>query len=91
MRPIPWRAIALGSLLVISICSRGGQDVQSHQPEHSNPPVEAEPRGRILGIGGIFFKSSNGDQMRGWYSKHLGLADKGIRELVAAQRAVLRT
>jgi hypothetical protein len=36
-----------------------------------------EQRGRILGIGGVFFKSANRDQMREWYSKHLGLADKG--------------
>ena len=34
-------------------------------------------RGRILGIGGIFFKSANQQQTREWYSKHLGLADKG--------------
>ena len=34
-------------------------------------------RGRILGIGGIFFKSANPQQMREWYGKHLGLADKG--------------
>ena len=40
-----------------------------------NPHVQQ--RGRILGIGGIFFKSANRDQMREWYSKHLGLADKG--------------
>jgi catechol 2,3-dioxygenase-like lactoylglutathione lyase family enzyme len=38
------------------------------------PPPE---RGRILGIGGIFFKSANRQQMREWYGKHLGLADKG--------------
>jgi len=49
----------------------------SSQPENSNPPVKVEQRGRILGIGGIFFKSANRDQMREWYSKHLGLADKG--------------
>lgn len=34
-------------------------------------------RGRILGIGGIFFKSANHEEMRGWYGTHLGLADKG--------------
>ncbi len=34
-------------------------------------------RGRILGIGGIFFKSPNHQQAREWYGKHLGLADKG--------------
>ena len=51
--------------------------MQSPQPEKSNPPVKVEQRGRILGIGGVFFKSANRDQMRDWYSKHLGLTDKG--------------
>jgi catechol 2,3-dioxygenase-like lactoylglutathione lyase family enzyme len=46
-------------------CSPGGQEMESTQ------------RGRIVGIGGVFFKSANRDQMREWYSKHLGLADKG--------------
>jgi catechol 2,3-dioxygenase-like lactoylglutathione lyase family enzyme len=77
MQGIPWSAIALGSLLLISAFSQGGQEVQSPQPEKSKPPVKTEQRGRILGIGGIFFKSPNRDQMREWYSKHLGLADKG--------------
>jgi catechol 2,3-dioxygenase-like lactoylglutathione lyase family enzyme len=72
MQGRPWRTIALGSLLLISAFSKGGQEVQSPQPEKSKPPV-----GRILGIGGVFFKSANRDQMREWYSKHLGLADKG--------------
>jgi len=69
--------MALGSLLLISAWSKGGQEVQSPQPEKSKPPAKMEPRGRILGIGGVFFKSANRDQMREWYSKHLGLADKG--------------
>jgi hypothetical protein len=34
-------------------------------------------RGRILGIGGIFFKSTNQEETREWYGKHLELADKG--------------
>ena len=34
-------------------------------------------RGRILGIGGIFFKSANQQATREWYGKHLGLEDKG--------------
>ena len=50
---------------------------QSLQPEKSKTPVKTEQRGRILGIGGIFFKSANRDQMREWYSKHLGLVDTG--------------
>ena len=77
MQKIPWSTIALGSLLLISVFSKGGQEGQSPQPEKSKPPVKTEQRGRILGIGGVFFKSANRDQMREWYSKHLGLADKG--------------
>ena len=34
-------------------------------------------QGRILGIGGIFFKSANQQQMQEWYAKYLGLADSG--------------
>jgi catechol 2,3-dioxygenase-like lactoylglutathione lyase family enzyme len=77
MQGIPWSTIALGSLLLTSAGSMGGQEVQSPQPEKSKPPVKMEQRGRILGIGGVFFKSANRDQMREWYSKHLGLTDKG--------------
>ena len=51
--------------------------MKSPQPEKSKPPVAAEQRGRILGIGGVFFKSANRDQMREWYSKHLGLTYQG--------------
>ena len=73
--------IVLSSLLLISICSlaqraQAGQEMPSPQSEKSKPPV-MEPRGRILGIGGVFFKSANRDQTRDWYSQHLGLADKG--------------
>ncbi len=28
---------------------------------------------RVIGIGGIFFKSSDPDRLRAWYQKHLGL------------------
>lgn len=77
MQRIPWSTIALGSLLLISVGLEGGQEVQSPQPEKSTPPVKTEQRGRILGIGGVFFKSANRDRMREWYSRHLGLADKG--------------
>ena len=55
MQGIPWSTIALGSLLLISARSTGGQEVKSPQPEKSKPPVKMEQRGRILGIGGVFF------------------------------------
>ena len=67
----------LGALLLASVRSKAGQEVQRPQPEKSQPAVKSESRGRILGIGGIFFKSANRDQTRDWYSKHLGLVDKG--------------
>src|SRR5258708_37219322 len=82
MQRMPWNTIALGSLLLISVSSKGGQKVQSQQPEKSKPPVKMEQRGRILGIGGVFFKSANRDQMREWHSKHLGIADKGQGAMV---------
>ena len=77
MRGLTWRISGVGSLLLVSACLGGGQQVQSPQPETPKPPVKVEQRGRILGIGGVFSKSANRDQMREWYAKHLGLADKG--------------
>ncbi len=71
------RRIALASLLLISACSLAGQEGQPSQPEKSKPPVTGDQRGRILGIGGIFFKSADQKQVREWYGKHLGLEDKG--------------
>jgi catechol 2,3-dioxygenase-like lactoylglutathione lyase family enzyme len=76
MRSTPWSTLALVSMLLVSAYSKGGQAVQSQQPGPSKP-VTVEQRGRIIGIGGVFFKSANRDQMREWYSTHLGISDKG--------------
>ena len=51
--------------------------MQSPQSEKSKPPSKTQKRGRILGIGGVFFKSANAPQTRAWYAKHLGFVDKG--------------
>jgi len=77
MQALRWSTTAFGPMLLIAALSTGGQDVKSQQTEKSKPAVEAEQRGRIIGIGGVFFKSANRDQTREWYSKHLGLADTG--------------
>jgi catechol 2,3-dioxygenase-like lactoylglutathione lyase family enzyme len=77
MRRIPWNTIALGSLLLFAACSVSAQEAQTPPPEKPKPAAKTEQRGRIIGIGGVFFKSANRDQMREWYAKHLGLADKG--------------
>jgi len=76
MQRIPWSTIALGSLILISVCSDGSLEAQSPQAEKP-AAAKTEQRGRILGIGGVFFKSANRNQMREWYAQHLGLADKG--------------
>ena len=34
-------------------------------------------QGRVIGIGGIFFKSANQKQMKAWYAQNLGLTDSG--------------
>ena len=43
-------------------------------------------QGRIVGIGGIFFKSANQQQLKEWYAKHLGLADSGHGEVMLPWR-----
>jgi catechol 2,3-dioxygenase-like lactoylglutathione lyase family enzyme len=59
------------------------------QPASPATPANASPKheskgnasmsqqGRVIGIGGIFFKSANKPQMLEWYSKNLGMADSG--------------
>ena len=85
MQGIPWSTIALGSLLLVSAHLIGGQQVKSPEPEKSKPPVKTEQRGRVIGIGGVFFKSADRDQMREWYSKHLGLADRSEERRVGKE------
>lgn len=41
------------------------------------PTTAMSQRGRIIGVGGIFFKSANQQQLRDWYAKHLGIVDSG--------------
>jgi len=50
--------------------------VKSPQPEKSKPPVTTSSAAASWNRR-LFFKSADRDQMRDWYSKHLGLADKG--------------
>jgi catechol 2,3-dioxygenase-like lactoylglutathione lyase family enzyme len=57
-------------LLLGFVVQHGSSAQDSGQPKTGT-------RGRILGIGGVFFKSANATETRAWYAKHLGLADKG--------------
>ena len=65
-------------VLLLPVCS-AQQQASTAANVASTKEGAATPseRGRILGIGGIFFKSANPQQMREWYRTHLGLADKG--------------
>lgn len=40
-------------------------------------PPTSKAQGRVLGIGGIFFKVADQAKSREWYAKNLGLVDKG--------------
>lgn len=40
-------------------------------------PATPEAKGKVIGIGGIFFKTADPAQTREWYRKHLGLTGKG--------------
>lgn len=48
---------------------------QNQSSTNSKPEINRQ--GRILGIGGIFFKTADQTKTREWYARHLGLADKG--------------
>jgi len=43
----------------------------------ATPKTETRSQGRVLGIGGIFFKAADQVKTREWYAKHLGLVDRG--------------
>jgi len=62
-------------VLLMPLC-HAQQPASSSTASAKEASAPAE-RGRILGIGGIFFKSANAKETREWYGKHLGLADKG--------------
>ncbi len=77
MKGIPWSTVVLGSVWLITSVVKGGQEAQATPSEQPKPQVKVEQKGRILGIGGVFFKSANRRQLRDWYATHLGIADKG--------------
>ena len=70
--------LSLLTVLLLSVCSAQQQEsTTANAPSAKKGTTVSSERGRILGIGGIFFKSANHQQLREWYGKHLGLADKG--------------
>lgn len=82
MRRIPWSTVVVGSLWFLS-ATLGGSTAQPPQSQTAKPAASSEPRGHVIGIGGVFFRSANRDQAREWYAKHLGIADKGQGALLS--------
>ncbi len=76
----PIRAF-LTAVLLLGVCfaqskEKKMEEQQQEQPGSAGSASEPQ-KGRILGIGGIFFKSEHPGPMRQWYSKNLGLSDQG--------------
>src|SRR5262252_8572601 len=71
----------LTAVLLIGVCFAQSKEKKTEEQQQAQPGSVAsasEPqKGRILGIGGIFFKSENPAPMRQWYAKNLGLSDQG--------------
>lgn len=72
MRPL----LAIAALFV-SACFQQPTPVMAQNQSSTDSKPEINRQGRILGIGGIFFKTADQAKTREWYARHLGLADKG--------------
>jgi len=62
------------ALLFVCACSKPAM-AQDQTP--ATTKTETKSQGRVLGIGGIFFKAADQAKTREWYAKHLGIVDKG--------------
>ena len=71
----------LTPVLLLGVCFAQSKEKKTEEQQQEQPGSAAsasEPqKGRILGIGGIFFKSEHPGPMRQWYAKNLGLSDQG--------------
>lgn len=76
-----FRAPTAALVAAVRVIGVGFAELKEEQmdEQQAQPAAEATepPKGRILGIGGIFFKSEQPGPMRQWYSDHLGLTDTG--------------
>ena len=72
--PRPLTPALVPALLLVFAPSKPGA-AQDQTPAATK--IETKSQGRILGIGGIFFKTADQAKTREWYATHLGLVDKG--------------
>ena len=77
--PRPLTTVLAAALLLIFACSKPDM-AQNQTPATTKTETnkaETKTQGRVVGIGGIFFKTSDPAKTREWYAKHLGLEGKG--------------
>lgn len=58
----------------------GKTETKSNMAQNQTPAAiktETKSQGRVVGIGGIFFKTADKAKTREWYATHLGIEDKG--------------
>lgn len=72
--PRPLTTVLVPALLFVFACSKPNM-AQNQIP--ATTKTETKSQGRVLGIGGIFFKTADQAKTREWYAKHLGLVDRG--------------
>jgi len=71
---------ALGIVATVALAGFNSTIVYDSQTASAQSPerkTTVSQKGRIIGIGGVFFKSANQKQLQEWYGKHLGLVDGG--------------
>lgn len=72
--PRPLTTMLTAALLCVFTFSQS--NLAQDQPSAA-AKTETKTQGRVLGVGGIFFKAPDQAKTREWYAKHLGLVDKG--------------
>ncbi len=63
--------------ILLASCNSSPTDTSNKAPEMAAEQIEtvvADTTPRVTGIGGIFFQSTNPEEIKAWYGKNLGLA-----------------
>ena len=74
---MPRSLTVLAATLLFIIIFTGSKPDMAQNQAPATTKTETKPQGRIIGIGGIFFRTPDKTKTREWYALHLGIADKG--------------
>ncbi len=70
-------SVAGALLLAVGVVAGWGLHGATVAGQSQPAKAGGSQQGRVVGIGGVFFKSENQQQLKEWYATHLGLADNG--------------